>query len=366
VSKRPDPEDLFERLREPAERWRSLQEQLADPEVHGQAGKAASLLRELATLQGKAETWERWQALVARREAAEALLADRDGEVVGLAREELVAIQAQSDAMVAELERQLADDDPMRGRTVMLEIRAGTGGDEASLFAGDLMRMYGKFVEAHGCRLELLASSSSEVGGFKEVVLAVSGTQAWDLLRHESGGHRVQRVPDTESQGRIHTSAATVAVLPEAEEVEVEIRDQDLRIDTYRAGGPGGQAVNKISSAIRITHLPTGTVVQCQDETSQHKNKSKAMRMLRTRLLEAQQAARKQAEDSSRRTQIGSGDRSERVRTYNWPQNRVTDHRTKASYNLETVVAGGLDEVVEDLRRLDLQQKLAALAAGEL
>jgi peptide chain release factor 1 len=366
MSKRPDPQSLFERLREPAERWRSLQEQLADPEVHGQPGRAASLLRELASLQPKAETWDRWQALVERREAAQALLEDKDAGLVSLAHEELAAVAAQTDAMVEELKRQLADDDPNRGRTVMLEIRAGTGGDEAGLFAGDLLRMYSRFAESHACRVELMSSSASELGGFKDVVLAVSGPQAWDLLRHESGGHRVQRVPETESQGRIHTSAATVAVLPEAEEVEVELRDQDLRIDTYRAGGPGGQAVNKISSAIRITHIPTNTVVQCQDESSQHKNKSKALRMLRTRLLESQQRARKEAEDSSRRTQIGSGDRSERVRTYNFPQNRVTDHRTKASYNLQTVIAGGLDEVVEDLRRLDLEHKLAALAEGDV
>src|SRR5262245_48902652 len=233
MSKRPDPQSLFERLREPAERWRSLQEQLADPEVHGQPGRAASLLRELASLQPKAETWDRWQALVSRREAAEALLEDRDPGLAALAREELGLVDAERESMVEELKRQLADDDPNRGRTVMLEIRAGTGGDEASLFAGDLLRMYGKFVESHGCKVELMASSPSEVGGLKEVVLSVSGPQAWDLLRHEAGGHRVQRVPATESQGRIHTSAATVAVLPEAEEVEVEIRDQDLRIDTY-------------------------------------------------------------------------------------------------------------------------------------
>jgi len=366
VSRRPDPQSMFERLREPAQRWHDLQEQLSDPAVHAQPGRAASLLREAATLSAKAETWAAWQELVARRESAQTMLADRDPALAALAREELAEVDARVAQMVADLERQLADDDPNRGRAVLLEIRAGTGGDEAGLFAGDLVRMYTRFVESRGCTLEILSTSPSELGGYKEIILGVSGPQAWDLLRYEAGGHRVQRVPATESQGRIHTSAATVAVMPEAEEVEVEIRDQDLRIDTYRAGGPGGQAVNKISSAIRITHLPTNTVVQCQDESSQHKNKSKAMRMLRTRLRDAQESARKAAEDSTRRAQIGSGDRSERVRTYNWPQNRVTDHRLKSSYNLETVIAGRLDELVTDLQRRDLELKLAALAEGGL
>jgi len=364
VTKRPDPQSLFERLREPAERYRSLQEALADPTVLAAPGRAATLLRELGELRAKAETWERWQALAGRRASAEALLADRDAALAGLAREELAAVDEQVQAMVEEVKRQLADDDPNRGRPVMLEIRAGTGGDEAGLFAGDLARMYSRFAEAHDCTVEILDSSPGEQGGYKEIVLAVAGPGAWDLLRYESGGHRVQRVPATESQGRIHTSAATVAVMPEAEEVEVELRDADLRIDTYRSSGPGGQNVNKTSSAIRITHLPTGTVVQCQDEASQHKNKSKALRMLRTRLKEQRDRARKEAEDSTRRAQIGSGDRSERIRTYNFPQNRVTDHRIKSSYSLESVVLGHLEDVVEDLRRHDLEQKLAALAEG--
>jgi peptide chain release factor 1 len=362
VTRRPDPQALFERLREPAERYAQVQEQLADPEVHGQPGRAATLLRELGTLRDKAETFGRWQELCARRASAEAMLAD--GELAALAREELAACDAQAEAMVEDLRRRLADDDPNRGRNVMLEIRAGTGGDEAGLFAGDLARMYGKFAEVQGCGVEVLTSSPGEAGGYKEIVLGVSGPHAWDLFRYEAGGHRVQRVPATESQGRIHTSAATVAVMPEAEEVEFELRDADLRIDTYRASGPGGQNVNKTSSAIRITHVPSGTVVQCQDESSQHKNKARALRMLRTRLREAQSQARKAAEDSARRAQIGSGDRSERIRTYNWPQNRVTDHRIRNSYSLDAVVSGRLEDLVEDLRRHDLELKLAALAEG--
>lgn len=259
---------------------------------------------------------------------------------------------------------QIADDDPNRGRNVIFEVRAGTGGDEASLFVADLVRIYKRFAESQGCKVEPLSSHPTEVGGYKEVILGISGPKAWELFRYEGGGHRVQRVPETETQGRIHTSAVTVAVLPEADEQDLEISEADLRIDTFRSGGPGGQSVNKTSSAIRITHLPSGVVVQCQDESSQHKNKSKAMRMLRSRLRENAEQERKAAEDSQRRTQVGSGDRSERVRTYNYPQNRVTDHRIKTSYSLETVVLGHLEQIVEDLHRHELESKLAALGEG--
>jgi len=355
---------MFSRLKESAERYRALETALQDPELHSQPARLSALLREMGALREKARTWERWDELERRRQATSAMLADADRDVRAMATEELASVTAAQDAMVEELKRQLADDDPHRGSNVMLEIRAGTGGDEASLFAADLVRLYTRFAEQQGCGVELMSVSPSEVGGTKEAILAVSGLRAWDLFRYESGGHRVQRVPETESQGRIHTSAATVAVLPEAEEVDLPVRDADLRIDTFRSSGPGGQSVNKTSSAIRITHLPTNTVVQCQDESSQHKNKSKAMRMLRTRLKDAQDQARKSAEDSSRRSQIGSGDRSERIRTYNFPQNRVTDHRIKESYNLDSVVMGHLEPIVEELRRRDLELKLAALAQG--
>jgi peptide chain release factor 1 len=353
---------MFQRLRESAERYRALETALQDPALHTQPARLSALLREMGALREKAHTWERWDALEQRRQAADAMLADADSGMRTLAQEELAEIAAAQAEMVEELRRQVADDDPHRGRTVLLEVRAGTGGDEASLFAADLVRIYAKFAEQQGCSVETLATSPTEVGGYKEAVLAIGGPRAWDLFRYEAGGHRVQRVPETETQGRIHTSAATVAVLPEAEEVELQIRDQDLRIDTFRSSGPGGQSVNKTSSAIRITHLPTNTVVQCQDETSQHKNKSRALRMLRTRLKDEQDRARKDQEDRSRRSQIGSGDRSERIRTYNFPQNRMTDHRIKQSYPLETVVLGHLEHVVEDLRKQDLELKLAALA----
>jgi peptide chain release factor 1 len=322
------------------------------------------VLREMGALRERAETYARWTALQDRRGKAQELLADGDADVAQLAREELAEVDAELEAMESALRLSVLDDDPNRGRNVIVELRAGTGGDEAGLFVADLARLYGRFADAQGLRLEWLSSHPTEVGGYKEAVLCISGPRAWELFRYESGGHRVQRVPETETQGRIHTSAATVAVLPEAEEVDVEIQEGDLRIDTYRSSGPGGQNVNKTSSAIRITHLPTGTVVQCQDESSQHKNKGKAMRMLRTRLREAQQSARKAELDANRRTQIGSGDRSERVRTYNFPQDRVTDHRTKTSYSLQNVFLGHLEGVVDDLRRLDLELKLAALGEG--
>jgi len=355
---------MFSRLKESAERYRALEAALQDPELHAQPARLGALLREMGALREKAQTWERWDALQRRKDETTAMLGDADPDVRTMARDELAEVTSAQDAMVEDLKRQLADDDPDRGRNVILEVRAGTGGDEASLFATDLVRLYTRFAEQQGCSVELLSVSPSEVGGCKEAILAVSGSKAWDLFRYEAGGHRVQRVPETESQGRIHTSAATVAVLPEAEEVDIPVKDGDLRIDTFRSSGPGGQSVNKTSSAIRITHLPTNTVVQCQDESSQHKNKSKAMRMLRTRLKDAQDQARKSAQDSSRRSQIGSGDRSERIRTYNFPQNRVTDHRIKTSYSLETVVLGHLEAIVEDLRRRDLELKLAALAQG--
>ena len=355
---------MFARLKESAERYRALEAALQDPAVHVQPGKLSALMREMGALRGKAETYERWSALQEQRAVALSMRSEKDPELRQMADEELASVDAALAAMAEQMRQQVADDDPHRGSNVMLEVRAGTGGDEASLFAADLLRIYSKFAEQQGCKVEVMSSSPSEVGGFKEAVLCVSGPRAWDLFRYESGGHRVQRVPETEAQGRIHTSAATVAVLPEAEEVDVEIKDSDLRIDTYRSSGPGGQNVNKTSSAIRITHIPTNTVVQCQDEASQHKNKSKALRMLRTRIVDARERARKAEEDAARKSQIGSGDRSERIRTYNFPQNRVTDHRIKTSYSLESVVLGHLEDVVDDLRRHDLEQKLQALGEG--
>jgi len=361
----PRPMNWFSRLRLAAERYQEIEHLLQDGAVLSQTARVQPLLRELGALRPQAEAWSRWQGLEQRAAAARVMLAEeKDRELLDLARQELAEVGAEQAAMLADLRQRIADDDPNRGRPVMLEIRAGTGGDEASLFAHDLLRIYQRFLDHHGLRHEVLSSHRTEVGGYKDITLSVDGAAAWDLLRYEAGGHRVQRVPATETQGRIHTSAVTVAVLPEPDEVEVEIQDADLRIDTYRASGPGGQNVNKTSSAIRITHLPTNTVVQCQDESSQHKNKSRALRMLRARLKDAQEEARKDEQDRSRRMQIGSGDRSERIRTYNYPQNRVTDHRIKTNYPLEGVLLGRLDDLVSDLRTRDLELKLAALGEG--
>ncbi len=355
---------MFERLKQKADRYRELETLVSDPQIASQPARMQALLREMGTLRSKSEAYRRWEELEDARRKSEVMTSDSDAEIAELAREELLEISAELERMGADLRREVVDDDPDRGRNVIMEIRAGAGGDEASLFAGDLVKLYGKFAERRGLKTELLSSHPTEVGGYKEIILGIAGAEAWDLLRFESGGHRVQRVPETETQGRIHTSAATVAVLAEAEEVDVDIDEGDLRIDTYRSSGPGGQNVNKTSSAIRITHEPSGIVVQCQDESSQHKNKARAMRMLRSRLKDSQELERKNAEDATRRSQIGTGDRSERIRTYNFPQNRVTDHRIKTSYSLETVMTGNLDGVVDDLRRHDLEARIAAFDEG--
>ena len=263
---------------------------------------------------------------------------------------ELTALEEAETKLVEELKFMLLPRDPNDERSVIIEIRAGTGGDEAALFGADLLRMYQRYAERHGFKAEFLNENMTEMGGVKEVVVSLSGRGAYSRMKFESGVHRVQRVPETESQGRIHTSAATVAVLPEADDVEVEINPNDLQIDTYRSGGAGGQHVNKTESAIRITHLPTGLVVQCQDERSQHKNKDKAMRVLKSRLLELYQSQAAEAEATNRKSQVGSGDRSERIRTYNFPQNRVTDHRIGLTlYKLEAFMDGDMDELIDAL-----------------
>jgi len=356
---------MISRLKQCAQRYHELEAQLSDPELHTHPGRMQSVVREMGALKDKAAVYSQWTDLEDRATKARELMAEEsDPDMVQLAREELSEVEAALAVIMDELRQQVVDDEPNRGRDVLLEIRAGAGGDEASLFVGDLLKVYTRFIEGNGLKLELLTSQSTEVGGFKEITFSISGEKAWDLFHYEAGGHRVQRVPETEAQGRIHTSAVTVAVLAEVDEVEVNFEDGDLRIDTYRASGPGGQNVNKTSSAVRITHLPSDTVVQCQDESSQHKNKARAMRMLRARLHDVQQQAVKDEQDTARRSQIGSGDRSERIRTYNYPQNRVTDHRIKTNYSLETILMGKLDVVVEDLRTRDMELKLAALGEG--
>jgi peptide chain release factor 1 len=350
---------LLAKLREAKARYDELTEKLAAPEVVADSKRMPGILRERGSLETKVELLAACEAIERRRADAQALLADP--EMAALAKDELGALEAESKRIDEEIVDALIAEDGDERRKVIMEIRAGTGGDEASLFAADLFRIYEHFFDTQGYRVEVLDVARSDVGGFKEVVLAVEGERAWRRLRFESGGHRVQRVPATEAQGRIHTSAATVAVLPEVEEVEFEINPNDLRIDTMRAGGAGGQHVNKTESAVRITHLPTGTMVVCMDEKSQHKNRARAMRILRSRLYEAEQQKRAAERAALRKSQVGTGDRNSRVRTYNYPQNRVTDHRLNENYSLEQVQGGKLLPMLDALVALEREERIRGL-----
>ncbi len=355
---------MFQKLKKLAERHAELEQLLQDPEVMRESTRASSYLKELGSLQKLVERYRAFETNQSQRGEAVALLEDPEGdaEMRSLAQEEIEDLARQQEQLEDELRNLLVSEDKDTHKNAILEIRAGAGGDEASLFAGDLMRMYARYAETKGWKTEILSESETEVGGFKEVIFTIAGQSVFRDLRFESGGHRVQRVPETESQGRIHTSACTVAVMPEAEEIEIDIKPDDLRIETYGAGGPGGQHVNKTESAVRITHIPSGIVAQCQDEKSQHKNKSKAMRVLRSRLYDALEEKARSERDAARRTLIGSGDRSQRIRTYNYPQNRVTDHRINLTlYDLENIMLGRLDELVESLQEYDRQERLNSL-----
>jgi peptide chain release factor 1 len=330
------------------ERARKLEQRLADPALAGAPGEYAKVAKELAGLRGVVECGARYRATLAQLEDTRGLLADPDPEVSELARAELPGLESRVAALEKELRLLLVPRDPNDEKNVMLEIRAGTGGDEAALFAADLLRMYTRYAERHGWKLEPLSLSQSGAGGIKEVIAAISGDRVYSRLKYERGVHRVQRVPETEAQGRIHTSTVTVAVLPEAEEVDVQIDPKDLRIDVFRSSGPGGQSVNTTDSAVRITHLPSGLVVQCQDEKSQHKNKAQALKILRARLLEAEQQRQAGERANERRAQVGSGERSEKIRTYNFPQSRITDHRAGVTlHKLEAVLGGDLEELLD-------------------
>jgi len=352
---------IVDKLRERAARYEELTAELSKPEVASDPKLFPELLKERGQLERSFELTARLEKLFSDRESAAAMLEDEDPEMRTMAEEELAELEAAEVVLEKDIKTALVEDPELERTRIIVEVRAGTGGDEATLFAADLFRMYAKFCETKKWKLEVLEETQSEVGGFKEIVFGVKGAGAWRLFRFESGGHRVQRVPSTETQGRIHTSAATVAVLPEAEEVEIDLKDGDLRIDTMRSSGPGGQSVNKTSSAVRITHLATNTVVICQDEKSQHKNKAKALRILRARLFEAESRAKHEARAEARKEQVGSGDRSERIRTYNFPQNRVSDHRLGANFALEQVVAGRLDPILESLEERDRDLRIQAL-----
>jgi peptide chain release factor 1 len=335
---------------------------LSDPDVIKDRPRYRQLAREHARLRETLVLGERYLDLTRRVAEDQALLADeRDPEVVQLAREELVVLEADLETATRELEIALLPADPNDDRDAILEIRAGTGGDEAALFAEEVARMYLRFAERRGWRVEYMSGTPGQAGGMKEVIYALRGDGVYGVMRWESGVHRVQRVPVTESQGRIHTSAITVAVLPEADEVDIEIRAEDLRIDVFRARGPGGQSVNTTDSAVRVTHLPTGLVVSCQDEKSQHKNKAKALSVLRSRLLEQAIAAQEEAISAERRQMVSTGDRSAKIRTYNFPQSRVTDHRIGlTTHNLEAIMAGELDEIVQAIQAYRREQALLA------
>ena len=336
---------------------------LADPEVIADQNQFRDLSREYARVEPVVALFREYQALLDDIAAAEEMANDKDNDIREMGQEELVGLTDRREVLLLQLQKSLIPPDPHDDSNVFLEIRAGTGGDEAAIFAGDLFRMYSKYSEAMDWSVEVISAREGEHGGYKEIISRISGSSIFAKLKFESGVHRVQRVPTTESQGRIHTSACTVAILPEPDEIEeTEINSADLRIDTYRASGAGGQHVNKTDSAVRITHLPTGIVIECQDERSQHKNRARAMSLLQARLLDAQIAAQEAEHAEKRRLLVGSGDRSERIRTYNYPQGRVTDHRINLTlYKLDEIIEGGVDQIIEPLINEYQADQLAAL-----
>ncbi|WP_111414620.1 peptide chain release factor 1 [Billgrantia lactosivorans] len=354
---------LRQRLDGFVERFEELAALLAEPEVISDQPRFRDYSREYAELEPLAEAWRDYRAIESDLEDAALLAEDSDAEMRELAQLELDEGRERLEALEARLKQLLVPRDPDDGRNVFLEIRAGTGGDEAALFAGDLFRMYSRYAEKQGWKVEVISASHGEQGGYKEVISRVKGEGVYARLKFESGAHRVQRVPATESQGRIHTSACTVAVMPEADEVgDVDINPADLRVDTFRSSGAGGQHVNTTDSAIRITHLPSGVVVECQEERSQHKNRAKAMSLLAARLKQSAVESRQREQADTRRSLVGSGDRSERIRTYNFPQGRLTDHRINLTlYKLGEVMGGELDEVLDPLIQEHQAEQLAAL-----
>ncbi len=351
---------FLQKLEELERHFEDVCSRLADPDVVESPEKYNAYAKERADMEPIIIAYRSLKSAESELESARELLAEEDDEMRAMAKEEIARLEPEISAKRDELQIMMLPKDPMDSRNIILEVRAGTGGDEASLFAGDLFNMYSRYAAKMRWNVEIISESEGTFGGYKEVVAMVSGVDVYAYLKFEAGTHRVQRVPVTESQGRIHTSACTVAILPEAQDVDIKINDSDLRIDIYRSSGAGGQHVNKTSSAIRITHIPTGLVVTCQDERSQHKNKDKAMKVLKSRLYDMQQSKLDGERADVRKNMVGSGDRSERIRTYNYPQNRITDHRIGLTvYNLDTVVeTGALDEIINALKTAEHLEQL--------
>ncbi len=358
---------LENKLQTVVERAEEVSALLSDPDVIADNNRFRELSQEYAQINPVVSCFESLQQARNDEAAAQDMLKDPDPELRDMAGEELQDAIRRREALELELQKHLLPRDPNDNKNVYLEIRAGTGGDEAAIFAGDLFRMYSRYAELQRWTVEILSENAGEHGGYKEIIARISGNDVYARLKFESGVHRVQRVPETESQGRIHTSAATVAVLPEAEETEaININPADLKVDTYRASGAGGQHINKTDSAVRITHLPTGVVVECQDERSQHKNRARALSLLASRLQAAEDEKRQSAESETRRNLVGSGDRSERIRTYNFPQGRITDHRINLTlYKLDEIIQGALDPIIEPLLSEDQAERLAELSAQD-
>lgn len=347
---------MIEKLPGYKKQLEELDEKISSPEVMQDMKKYKELMVERSHIAPIVEKLEEMENLENDKKDAIEMLKESDSEIVEMAKEEISDIEKKLERAEKEVKMLLIPPDPLDGKNIIMEIRAGTGGDEAALFAADVFRMYSHYAESKRWKIEIMNSNETGIGGLKEIVFSITGKDVYASLRYESGVHRVQRVPETESGGRIHTSAITVAVLPEAEETDIEIRQEDLKVDVMRAGGPGGQCVNTTDSAVRLTHIPTGLVVICQDEKSQIKNKAKALRVLRSRLYEMEEEKKRKERSEQRKSQVGSGDRSERIRTYNFPQGRVTDHRINLTlYKLDAVMNGDLDDIIEPLK----------IAAGE-